>query len=194
MIRPPFIAALLACALFSGPSGALDYPNRDFRVITGVDGKPARADDLYSFASGNYACTNESTRATPHIVRYPFNLPANSSIRYVSIYGRRTSDATPMSLRLMQVCQSPGDTDSTSTELATRTPDGNADGYFISVMSLDSELVSSTCRAWVEARFDISTKACDASKAWIQRVLIETQPTDRIFRGTFSTHVDYTVP
>lgn len=194
MTRTPFILALLACAFLSSASDAADYPNRDFRVITGVDGKPARSDDSYSYANGNYRCTNTSTRATPHVVRYPFNLPEGTSVRYVSVYGRRTSDATPVTLRLMQVCQSQTDVDSTSTVLATRTPLGNADGYFISSMEFSPSPETLDCRAWVEASFDISTMACNADKASIQRVTLETEPADRIFRGTFSVNVDYTLP
>lgn len=168
--------------------------NREFRQIVGAAGQPAQTDDAFGHNNGGYQCKNATTRATPHIVRYPFTLPDSRKVAFVNVYGRRTSDAPPMEASVLKACMSQDETAPTVTTLATGTASGNADGYFIMVLHADDVPNNLNCRYWAEVRFDISSIPCTTGTAYVQRVFLEATVPDRIFRGMFNTNAPFDVP
>lgn len=185
-------SGLVAAAALANDSAVLH--NREFRQIVGAAGQPAQTSDVFGHNNGGYQCMNATTRGTPHIVRYPFTLPDSRRIVYVSVYGRRTSGAPPMATRVAKACMSQDETTPTVTTLATGTPSGNANGYFIASMSVDDVPENVDCRYWAEVSFDISAIPCTAGTAYVQRVFIEADMPDRIFRGMFNINVPLDLP
>ncbi len=190
------MTALAGCLLASSAL-ANDPPtfhNREYRQITGAAGQPARTADTFTHANGSYRCTNSTTRAFAHVVRFPFTLPDSHQVAFVNMYGRNTAGAPPMTTRLMKTCMSQDEVNPTTTELATATPSPNANGYFITSMSIFDTPQNLDCRYWAEARFDISAIPCTTGTSEVQKVFIEADIPDRIFRGMFNTNVDYDLP
>ncbi len=190
------MTTLAGCLLASNAlaNDSVIFHNREYREIAGVAGQPAQTADDFTHSNGGYLCTNAATRGTPHIVRYPFTMPDRYRIAFVNVYGRRTSNAPAATTRVVKSCMTQNELNPTTTELASAIPNGNADGYYISSMPVGDAPVNLDCRYWAEVRFDISTVPCTTGTSYVQKVFIEADIPDRIFRGMFNTNIDHDLP
>lgn len=190
------LTALAGCLLASSAlaNDNATFHNREYRQIAGVAGQPAQTADDFTHSYGGYQCMNAATRNTPHIVRYPFTMPDSYKIAFVNVHGRSTADAPPATIRVLKSCMTQNALNPTTTELASATPSPNADGYYIRSMLVDDAPINVDCRYWTEVRFDISAVPCTTGTSYVQKVFIEANMPDRIFRGMFNTNLDNNLP
>ncbi len=191
----PIAGCLLVSDAWAEQDSTRDH-QIEFLTVLGVAGQPAQKADEFRHASGAYICMNAATRSTPHIVRYPFMLPDSHRITDVTITGRLTYDAPPMTLKVRKSCMAWHEINPTTTTLAqtTRWQDpNNPEVVFTSRMPVGANERPNNydCKYWVQAEFDISSRKCTTGEAAVQKIRVESVIADRIFRGNFGVNYPY---